>query len=181
VEPSPTADSASQQRLFALLYEELRRLAQRELRGRGPSSTLSPTTLLHELYLNLQERAGVRFPDRARFLAYAARAMRGLIIDYARRRKTIKRGAAFEITSLTTDLPEYTAECAELERLADALERLESTEPRLALVVTLKYFCGFSFADIGPMMGISERTLKRDWRKARLFLRECLTEPDLDD
>src|SRR6185312_7478494 len=91
-----TADKGeadSRHQLFATLYGELRRLAQRELRRAGASLTLSPTTLLHEVYLNLHKREGIDFPDRPHFLAYASRAMRGLIIDYARSKQALKRGA----------------------------------------------------------------------------------------
>jgi RNA polymerase sigma factor (TIGR02999 family) len=165
----------TRQQLFTLLYEELRRIARRELRSRGSSFTLGPTTLLHEVYLNLRDREGVLFPDRARFLAYASRAMRGLIIDYARSRQALKRGAAFELTSLPTEVPEDAAECVELQQLSEAIERLAAAEPRLAQVVDLKYFSGFSFGDIAAMWGMSERTIQRDWEKARLFLYQCLS------
>ena len=161
--------------LFASLYDELRRLAERELRRVGPGLTLGATTLLHEAYLNLQPREGVDFPDRARFLGYVSRAMRGLIIDYARRRQALKRGGAFELTALPTDVPEQAAELAELEQLSEAVERLAAVEPRLAQVVELKYFGGFSLRDIASMWGVTERTVQRDWEKARLFLHQCLT------
>jgi RNA polymerase sigma factor (TIGR02999 family) len=172
-------DNPSQQQLFASLYEELRRMAQRELRRNGPSYTLGATTLLHEVYLNLHERDGVNFPDRARFMAYAARAMRGLIIDYARSRQALKRGGGFEITSLPEEVPEKAADCAELQRLSDAIDQLAEREPRLAQVVDLKYFSGFSFADIAAIWGLSERTVQRDWEKARLFLHSALSGSSL--
>jgi RNA polymerase sigma factor (TIGR02999 family) len=168
-------ESGTAPELFARLYEELRRAAQRELHRIGPLVTLSATTLLHEVYLDLHDRKGLLFPDRARFLAYAARAMRGLIIDYARSRQTLKRGAAFEFTALPTDIPEDAADSAELQRVSDAVERLAAVEPRLAQVVDLKYFSGFSLSDIAEMWGMSRRTVQRDWEKARLFLHRCLT------
>jgi RNA polymerase sigma factor (TIGR02999 family) len=172
------ADSEeTRQQLFASLYDELRRIARRELRRSGPDVTLGATTLLHEVYLDLQGRSNLLFPDRARFFAYASRAMRGLIIDYARSRQALKRGAAFEIAPLPTDLPEQAVDCAELERLSDAIDRLAATEPRLAQVVDLKYFGGFSFADIAGMLGVSERTVQRNWEKARIFLYRCLSDP----
>jgi RNA polymerase sigma factor (TIGR02999 family) len=166
----------SQQQLFVTLYNELRTIARRELRRNGSGVTLGATTLLHEVYLDLQGRRDLAFPDRAHFFAYASRAMRGLIIDYARSRQTLKRGAAFEITSMPTDVPEQALECAELERLGDAVERLAATEPRLAEVVDLKYFGGFSFSEIAAMCGVSERTVQRDWEKARLFLYRCVSD-----
>lgn len=182
--PQQTTDTAgpddpeARQLLFADLYNDLRRLAQRELRRQGFSLTLGATTLLHEAYLNISERQRVLFPDRERFLAYASRAMRGLIIDYARSRQALKRGAGFEITSIPTDIPEQAADCEELQRLSDAIEQLAQVEPRLAQVVDLKYFSGFSFTDIAAMWGLSDRTVQRDWEKARLFLHRVLSQAD---
>ena len=167
------------QQLFVSLYDELRRLAQRKLRQGGAAHAMGATTLLHEVYLTAHARDGVVFPDHARFLAYASRAMRGLIIDYARSRQALKRGAAFEITSLPTEVPEATAESAELQRLNEAVERLAAADARLAAVVDLKYFGGFSFAEIAAMWDMSERTVQRDWEKARLFLHKCLACAEL--
>lgn len=173
-------DTAGRQELFVSLYNDLRRIAQRELRRNGGGAlTLGATTLLHEAYLNISERQRVLFPDRAHFLAYASRAMRGLIIDYARSRQALKRGGAFEITSLPTDIPEQAADVEELQRLSDAIEQLALAEPRLAQVVDLKYFSGLSFTDIAALWGMSERTIQRDWEKARLFLHRALARlPD---
>jgi RNA polymerase sigma factor (TIGR02999 family) len=176
----PASDGKVAPDLFARLYEDLRRIARRELRGQGPLVTLSATTLLHELYLDLQDRQGVSFPDRARFLTYASRAMRGLVIDYARSRQTIKRGAAFEFTSLPADVPEEVADSAELQRVSEAVDRLAAMDPRLAQVVDLKYFSGFSLTDIAEMWGMSRRTVQRDWEKARLFLHKCLARSNED-
>jgi RNA polymerase sigma factor (TIGR02999 family) len=169
-------DRENSQQLFASLYDQLRRIARWELRRRGPKFTLGATTLLHEAYLNLHSRKEMEFPDRARFLSYASRAMRGLIIDYARRRQAIKRGAAFELISLPTEVPDQAADIEQLQQLNDAIERLAAFEPRLAQVVDLKYFSGFSLGEIAAMWEISERTVQRDWEKARLFLNECLSE-----
>jgi RNA polymerase sigma factor (TIGR02999 family) len=167
------------QQLFVSLYDEMRRLAQRKLRQGGAAHAMGATTLLHEVYLTVHARDGVVFPDHARFLAYASRAMRGLIIDYARSRQALKRGAGFEITSLPTEVPEATAESAELQRLNEAVERLAAADARLAAVVDLKYFGGFSFAEIAAMWDMSERTVQRDWEKARLFLHKCLACAEL--
>ena len=171
-------DPEARRKLFTSLYEELHGIARRELRRRGGALTLGATTLLHEAYLNLGERRGVAFPDRARFLSYASRAMRGLIIDYARSRRALKRGAGFEITSLPENIPEPAADSMELQRLSEAIERLAAVEPRLAQVVDLKYFAGFSCGDIAAMWDVSERTVQRDWEKARLFLYRVLSGPD---
>lgn len=173
-------DPEAWRQLFTSLYEELHGIARRELRRCGGALTLGATTLLHEAYLNLDERRGsVAFPDRAHFLSYASRAMRGLIVDHARNRRALKRGAAFEITSLPENIPERPADSAELQRLSEAIERLAAVEPRLAQVVDLKYFAGFSCGDIAAMWGVSERTVQRDWEKARLFLHRALSSPSI--
>lgn len=159
--------------LFASLYDELRQLAQRELR-RGAGLTLSPTTLLHETYFKLNQRAGAVFSDQSRFLAYAARAMRTLIIDYARTRQAQKRGGGFEITELPTELPEAVLEVAEIEALGVAIDALAELDPALAQLVDLKFFCGYSLIEIAAMRGVSERTAQRDWDKARALLKRSL-------
>jgi RNA polymerase sigma factor (TIGR02999 family) len=171
-------DAETQNALFACLYDELRQIAQRELR-RGGGLTLSATTLLHETYFKVQQREGVAFPDQARFLAYASRAMRSLVIDYARRRQAQKRGGAFEITSLPTELPEQVTEAVELERLGAAIDTLAEIDPALAQLVDLKFFCGYSLIEIASMRGVSERTAQREWEKARLLLQRALDGRDL--
>lgn len=169
-------DSPAAEALFAALYSELHRLARRELARRGSMVSLSATTLLHEAYLDMAARDGPSFPDRPRFMGYAARVMRGLIIDYARNRQAQKRGGQFEITSLTTDAGDV-ADSRQLERISDALEQLARLEPQLAEIIDLKFFCGFSFADIAAMRSLSERTVQRKWEKARIYLhRELRTD-----
>ncbi len=116
--------------LFATLYEELHRIARRELR-RNIRASLSPTTLLHETYLSLSSGQRAAFPDRARFLAYAARAMRGLMVDYFRRGLAQKRGGLFEIIPLPTELPEAAVQ-DDIEAIGEAIDRLGELEPRLA-------------------------------------------------
>jgi RNA polymerase sigma factor (TIGR02999 family) len=171
-------DARAQSALFACLYDELRQIAQRELR-RGVGLTLSATTLLHETYFKVQQRADIAFPDRARFLAYASRAMRNLVIDYARSRQAQKRGGAFEITSLPTELPEQVTEAIELERLGAAIDTLAQLDPALAQLVDLKFFCGYSLVEIASMRGVSERTAQRDWEKARFLLKRTLDGRDM--
>lgn len=179
--PTPSAEDGeteARDALFASLYAELRQIAQRELR-RTAGLTLSATTLLHETYFKLQQRTDAAFPDQGRFLAYAARAMRSLVIDFARNRQALKRGGAFEITSLPTQLPEQVAEVAELERLGAAIDMLAQLDPALAQLVDLKFFCGYSLIEIASMRGVSERTAQRDWEKARVLLKRALEGQDL--
>jgi RNA polymerase sigma factor (TIGR02999 family) len=169
-------DRAAADTLFATLYDELHRMARRELAKRGTGVTIGATTLLHEAYLDISDRDRAAFPDRNRFMAYAARVMRGLIIDYARRRQAQKRGGEFEITSISTDVAAPAADADELTRVSDALDELESIDARLAQVVDFKFFCGFSFVEIASMAGVSERTVQRDWEKARIYLHRVLRD-----
>ena len=165
----PVAPAAAEA-LFSSLYGELHRVARREIMRRAGHLTLGATTLLHEAYLDISARTGMVFPDRARFMAYATRAMRGLIIDYVRRRYAHKRGGLFEMTPLDGSEVAVATEADELQRISDAVDALATAEPALAEVVDLKFFCGFSFAEIGAMRGLSERTVQRHWEKARLYL-----------
>jgi RNA polymerase sigma factor (TIGR02999 family) len=177
IQSSEDGSAAARQELFSTLYHELHRIAQRELQRNG-SLTLSPTTLLHEAYLSMSAGASPEFPDRARFLGYACRAMRGLVIDYMRSRSAQKRGGEFEFTALPTVVPVKVNEDRELERLSEAVDALGALDPRLARVVDLKFFCGFSFEEVAGLLGISLRTAKRDWDKARMFLQSELRGSD---
>ena len=167
-------------KLFAILYHELHTLAEHNLRHAGSALTLGTTTLLHETYLNIAGRENVVFAERSRFLAYASRAMRGLVIDYARRRRAKKRGSQFEITLGNDEPPggQPIEDAAELERLSEALDELAQVEPALAELVDLHFFCGFSFAEVATLRQVSERTVARDWRKARLLLHQALLDDD---
>ena len=178
VQTADAGDPAAAGALFATLYRELHAIAERELRRGGSGLTLGTTTLLHEAYLNLATRDGIRFADRAHFLAYASRAMRGLMIDYARRRQAKKRGGEFQITGVSdevvADRPGEASDAESLERLGDALETLAQVDPSLANLVDLHFFCGFPLVEIAGLRGVSERTVQRDWRKARLLLHRRL-------
>ena len=175
IRAADNGDSRAAEQLFAALYGELHRMAKRQLDRNAFGSTLGATTLLHEAYIDLAGRdAG--FPDRARFFAYAARAMRGLIIDHIRERRALKRGGEFHLTALSTQIEESVPELNETEMtsLDDALKQLVRIDAPLAELVDLKFFCGFSFNDIAAMRGVSERTVQRDWNKARVYLRHAL-------
>lgn len=185
--PGPTADGSLRTRdatresendsLFATLYGDLHRLARREAARAGAGSAgVSATTLVHEAYLDISQRAALDFPDRGRFLAYAARAMRNIVIDRARASGAQKRGGGLDITSLDTQTPESIAEPTALGDLGAALDELGAIEPELAHVVDLKFFCGFGFAEIASLQGVSERTVQRQWEKARLLLYRALSD-----
>jgi RNA polymerase sigma factor (TIGR02999 family) len=167
-------DPSAADALFSALYSELHRLAKRELARQSLPITLSATTLLHQAYLGMAEREGPSFPYRARFMGYAARVMRGLIIDHARNRQAQKRGGQFEITSLGDDDLDGSADYQELKNISETLEELARVDPSLAEIVDLKFFCGFSFAEIAAMRDVSERTVQRNREKARIYLHRKL-------
>lgn len=169
----PAADA-----LFSALYAELRRIARNQLARHGAPMSISPTTLLHQAYIDIAGRKATSFPDRNRFMGYAARVMRGLIIDHARTRCAQKRGGQFEITALGAEA-ENVPDCRELTRISDALDELAKAEPSLSEVVDLKFFCGFSFAEIAAIRDVSERTIQRDWERARIYLHRSI-RPDLE-
>lgn len=169
--------TAQPDELFAALYAELHRLAERQLRRGGSEVTLSATTLLHEAYLDIAGRDGVAFPDRARFMGYAARAMRGIVIDHVRRGGAQKRGGGVsDITLRTAELSGALDAPVAFEQLSDALDELAAMEPALAELVDLHFFCGFGLTEIAALQGVSERTVQRSWRKARLLLHHALSE-----
>lgn len=169
--------------LFGALYRELRGVARRELARSGPGAALGATSLIHEAYLDIAQREGMAFPDRARFFSYTARVMRGLIVDGLRRRQARKRGSGFEITSIDDkDLGGAASpgDAEDLERLGEALDELAAVEPEIASVVDLKFFCGFTFTEIANLRGVSERTVQRHWDKARIYLRHALRSGALE-
>ena len=180
ISEAEAGSAAASEQLFPALYAELHRLADLQLRRLGPDLSLGTTTLLHEAYLDLASREGMRFPDRGRFLSYAARAMRSLIIEYARRARAQKRGGgAFQITLTEGGASAPVGggtDAAELQRLSDALDELAGLNPELAQLVDLHFFCGYTFAEIAELRGVSERTVQRDWRKARLLLQHTLLD-----
>jgi len=166
-------ESATAEQLFPLLYRELHRLAQRQLQTNAPRALLGATTLLHEAYLDLS-KSKAKFPGRGQFFTYAARAMRGLIIDYLRERCATKRGGEVFLTTLDADVDGPLPQLQETRRLNDALVELARLDAPLAELVDLKFFCGFTFAQIAELRGMGERTVQRDWAKARLLLHDML-------
>ena len=161
--------------LFAALYDDLSRMAESHLRASGGGLTISTTTLVHDVWLDFSRRSELAFPDRARFMAYAARAMRAVVVDYARRSRALKRGGgAFDITLQPDMSSDRERDGVELARLSDALDQLGTMDATLAELVDLHFFCGYTFREIAELRGTSERTIRRDWRKARLLLHKEL-------
>jgi RNA polymerase sigma factor (TIGR02999 family) len=189
-----TADEAQRNahdldRLFPVVYEELRRLAHRQLRAESPGHTLSTTALVHETYLKLASERANDFGNRTRFFALAARAMRRILIDYARRHGAQKRGAGRQRVSLTE--VEFTdgsvASAAQVNERADALialdaalERLGEVDERLARLVEYRFFTGLSEQETAVLLDVSPRTVRRDWARARGWLLQHLGESPID-
>jgi RNA polymerase sigma factor (TIGR02999 family) len=167
-------DRAAVDSLFTMLYAELRRLAAYELSRQTAPVGLGVTTLLHEAYLVIADRTGVVFPDHARFMTYAARVMRGLIVDHVRSRLAQKRGGGLHQTTLAADVMPRVPNPQILERLSDALDELATHAPALAEVVDLNFFCGLSFAEIAALRGVSARTVYRDWKRSRAYLHRAI-------
>lgn len=160
--------------LFGHLYEELRDLAHRQL-GRGRlARTLNTTALVNEAYLKLVEPERLALEDRNHFLSLSARIMRQVLVDYARRHRTQKRGSGAVHEELDESAVRIDARAEELIALDHAVERLEGLDPRLARVVELRFFGGCSTEEIAGIVGTSTPTVKRDWRKARAFLHRFL-------
>jgi RNA polymerase sigma factor (TIGR02999 family) len=167
-------DPKAVQRLFELLYRQLKSQARREAHRLGALATAGTVTVLHEAYLVMSQRERLAFRDEAHFLAYAARVMRGIVIDRVRERHAQKRGGHLDITALNTAHAELCPEPERLAEIGDALDDLARDEPELAQVVELKFFCGFSMAEIAALHKCSERTVHRQWEKARLLLFRAL-------
>jgi RNA polymerase sigma factor (TIGR02999 family) len=157
-------------RLLPLVYDELRRLARRQLSREHGQRTLNATALVHEAYLKLAG-GGIDAADRAHFLAVAARAMRQVLVDHARRRKAVRRGGEWRITTFTDRPGEGTFDPGEMLALDQALEQLD---PRQRQVVECRFFAGMEEREIAAALGLTERTVRRDWVKARAWLYQVL-------
>lgn len=155
---------------FQHVYDELKRIARRHRRAASAGETLSTTELVHEAYLRLGRRAPRYWQDRVHFYSTASRAMRQLLVDFARRRQALKRGGDLRRVSLGQADAALALEVEEMLALDAALDRLDARNPRLRQVVELRFFAGLSGAEISELLGITARTVERDWTKARLFL-----------
>lgn len=172
--PTPPTGSEHQAALFTSLYSELCRLARREVWRNGAREFMGTGTLVHEVWLDFNRSSELSFDEPGRFLAYASRMMRGLVIDRVRAKQTQKRGGDVIITSLDTHNADQIEQPETLEDISRALDDLEGVAPELARVVDLKFFCGFTLTEIANMQGVSERTVQRQWEKARVLLLQAL-------
>ena len=169
-------DREALDRVLETLYQELHAMARRQLAGQQ-GRTLDATALVHEAYLRLVGRNTVQFDNRAHFFAYAASAMRSVVVDYARQRLSQKRGGDLHrVAELPEDLEGGVRLDEETLGLDTALTRLAGIDPRLAQVVELRYFTGLSELEIAALLKRSERSIRRDWQKARMFLLASLQD-----
>jgi RNA polymerase sigma factor (TIGR02999 family) len=164
-------DRAALDQVVPLVYDDLRRMARRQLARELGARTMQPTTLVHESYLKLAAGGAVRAADRAHFLAIAAHAMRQVLVDHARSRRAAKRGAGWARVTLGDEAWVASLEPEELLALDDALQQLE---PRQRQVVEYRFFGGMEEAEIAEVLGVTDRTVRRDWVKARAWLYRSL-------
>lgn len=175
-EPAQQGQSVEdRERLFAATYDELRKLARSRLRDGGRSTLLDTTALVHESYLRFLNAGALRSGDRRAFFSYASQIMRSVIVDSVRERKAQRRGGDLVELTLDTQIAENLP-CGEDEilRVHEALLALEQSDPRLARVVEMRYFGGYSEEEIARTLDVAERTVRRDWDKARLLLLAAL-------
>jgi RNA polymerase sigma factor (TIGR02999 family) len=168
-------DREASERVFALLYDELRRLAAGQLRGEDAMRT---TSLVHEAYLKLAHHGALAVNDRGHFFAVAARVMRQIVIDHVRARAALRRGGGMQFAPLDTTAMQAAAEDRGEEVLAldHALDRLAALDAPLAALVEMRFYAGLELAEIASVQERSERSLKRDWRRARAFLQREIAE-----
>jgi len=159
----------SQDALFALVYQELRRIARGQRRASGGSATLDTTALVHEVYLKLHTAPEMQSVERVHFLSLATRAMRQILVDHARNRGRIKRGGVFRAVTLRDDAG-LVSDTVDLVALDDVLVRLAKIDARAAQLVEWRVFGGLEIAEIAQLQALTERTVFRDWRRARAFL-----------
>jgi RNA polymerase sigma-70 factor, ECF subfamily len=172
LEQASTGDAAARAALFDVLYHELRRLAESAMRAERAGHTLQPTALVHEAFLRLSRNQG-GFESRAHFLGVAAGAMRRVLVDHARGRNAQKRGSGTTLVTVTDldELPQLAPEDVDLLVLDDALSRLAALDARQGQIVELRFFGGLSVEETAALVGVSERTVKREWQVSRAWLR----------
>jgi len=167
-------DTAASDRLFPLVYDELRRIAHLHLGGESPGHTLDTTALVHEAYLRLVDQRRVEWADRNHFFSVAAQAMRRILVDYARQYRAVKRGSAPERVSLTDAMLVVEERADTLVALDEALSELAALDQRLSRVVECRFFGGLTEEETAAVVGVTERTVRRDWAKAKGWLHQAL-------
>jgi len=164
-------DAAARERLYSLLYDELHALARSRLRRSETITLLDTTALVHESYLRFLDARQLAFADRGRFFAFAASIMRSIVIDQIRRRRAERRGGGAEHVEVDDQIADsVAADDEQALRVHEALDELAALDRRLAQVVEMRYFAGLTEVDIAEALGVTERTVRRDWDKARTLL-----------
>ena len=172
-------DRATAEELFPVVYDELRRLAKGYMSREKPGHTLQPTALVHEAYLKLVDQTRADWKGKTHFYAVGAKVMRRLLVDHARARDALKRGAGWQSVTLSGALDPLGREMLDPEQLLDlngALEELAEIDKREARVVTLRFFGGLTVEQVAEALGVSKRTVENDWRHAQAWLRLRLSE-----
>lgn len=167
-------DHAALDDLFAAVYPELRRIAHARLRRGFPDPELGTTALVNECYLKLRDAQRVEASDRAHFFSYTASAMRSIVVDIARAKATERRGGHLQHVTLDTDIAGDLAAEEEILRVHEALEEIHQLDPRLVRLVEMRYFAGMSDLEIAGALDVTDRTVRRDWQKARVLLAAAL-------
>ncbi len=168
-------DAVARDTLFAVLYQDLRKLARSRLRQNETITLLDTTSLVHESYMRYLNAHELAFTDRGKFFAYAASVMRSIVVDEVRKRHAERRGGSAEHVELDTgSVGTLATDDDQIVRVHEALDELAALDPRLARVVEMRYFAGLTEVDIAEALGVTERTVRRDWDKARTLLFEAL-------
>lgn len=169
-----TGDREAAEQALPLVYDELRRIASKELRRERQGHTLQATAIVHEAYVRLVAHPGLEWSSRSHFFAFSAHLIRRILVDYARRRNRAKRGGLYEKITLIEAADLAPEKSPDLIALDEALSGLEKVDPRKALVVELKFFAGLTLEEIAMQLGISAETVSREWRRARAWLYSAL-------
>ena|SRR2546429_669902 len=161
--------------LVAIVYPDLHRMARARLAQNDTITLLDATSMVHEAYLRLSSASRIEADCRGQFMAYAAQVMRSVIVDFARKRRADRRGGSAAHVTLSTDLLDGAqGSDDDIERVHEALDELEQTDPRLKQVIEMRYFGGFTEQEVADALGLTERTVRRDWERARLLLQVAL-------
>ncbi len=171
-------EDSAQEALWAVVYDELRRVARGQMAGEASDLTLQPTALVHEAYFRLFDSQDVQWSSRRHFFAAAAKAMRRIRIDDARKRKRLKRGGAERPAHLAEEPPLFDQDPVEVLAVDEAVDKLEQLDPRKARVVMLRYFAGLTVDETADALDVSPRTVDNEWRLARAWLHRELSKGD---
>jgi RNA polymerase sigma factor (TIGR02999 family) len=181
IDRTDAGDGAARDELFSRLYDELRRLAHKRLTFAARNTLLDTSALLHETYLRMAKSNDLRFEDRGRYFAYASQVMRGVVVDFARARASQRRGGGRTMVTLNTDIVHAAAaDERQILRIHEALDELLCIDERMVRVVEMRYFAGLTEQEVALALGVTDRTVRRIWEKARYLLAAAMTEGGQD-